>query len=205
MQFIKNNSTRIVIIILSLVLITCCSVGATFAKYTASDIAQSTARVAKWDVRAGEDGKEVYASGAFANFSLFDYLEDSDSTVSGPTTEVDVKDDGKTIAPGTKGRFRFDVQNYSEVAAEYTVAFEEVNTADVPIQFSVDGTVWHDNAADLNQYFVKIPLEIQEDEVINIVYWKWDFERGQDAFDTNLGITQPDVIINITLTVDQVD
>ncbi len=201
MQFIKNNSTRILLIILSLALITCCSVGATFAKYTTSAIAQSTARVAKWDVRAGADGNEVYVAGAASQFvNLFEYMVDEDST-----EENDVKQEGNIIAPGTRGRFRFDVINNSEVSAEYTVTFTEHNPKDVPIQYSINGNVWHDNASDLNKYFEKIPLAMQGGEDFVIIHWKWDFERGKDEIDTNLGITQPDVSLTIQLTVDQVD
>ncbi|MBQ8289596.1 MAG: hypothetical protein IJY01_01835 [Clostridia bacterium] len=219
MQFIKNNSTRIVIIILSLVLITCCSVGATFAKYTTVAEGSSVARVAKWSVLARENGKggsEVYVGGASQVFvNIFKYLEDTD-TADG-TTENDVADpaDKNIIAPGTKGKFAFDIINNSEVSAEYTVVFAENNPEDVPIEYSLDGTDWVDNVDALNNMahasepgkkaLVDVPLAIQNGEDTVTIHWRWVFERGNDTNDTQLGIEQPEVSLTVTLTVDQVD
>ncbi len=216
---IKNNLSRLLIILLSLAVITCCSVGATFAKYTTVAEGSSVARVAKWSVLAREsdkEGSEVYVGGASQVFvNIFEYLEDTDTE--GGTTENDVADpDGKNIiAPGTTGKFAFDVINNSEVSAEYTVVFSEYNPENVPIEYSLDGTTWVDNVDALNntphpdydgrKALVDVPLAIENGEDTVIIHWRWVFDRGNDSADTKLGIEQPEVSLTVTLTVDQVD
>lgn len=92
----KNRTMRAAALLLALTLMTSCFVGGTFAKYTTSDSATDTARVAKW-------GVEVLASG---NLFGTDYNPNSaDDSIKDRicvATSNSVSAETNVVAPGTK-------------------------------------------------------------------------------------------------------
>lgn len=94
----KNRTMRAAALLLALTLMTSCFVGGTFAKYTTSDSATDTARVAKW-------GVEVLASG---NLFGTEYNPNSVTDPDKPdqigtvTTSVSSNGTDNIVAPGTK-------------------------------------------------------------------------------------------------------
>lgn len=172
------------IFVVALVVLTVISMGSvagTYAKYTSNETDTDTARVAKWDVKFGNDA-------TFA-FNLFDTILDSDGSAEG-----DVKDGKPTeniIAPGTKGEFSIDITNDSEVNADLFASFKETNASSIPLQYRLtyNGTAgnWEDSIADLelptNTY---LPFGTGNTGTIKIE-WQWVYEKGDDqtAIDAN--------------------
>ena len=214
----KIKTKRIVVLMLALTLLTCCFVGSTFAKYTSTATGSDSVTVAKWDIKAGVTGSELSIQGGTVAFNLFETIKDTDPA----QTETDVVA-GK-IAPGTSGSFTLSIKNDSEVNAKYTIALDEENNDNVPLQYSVDGTTWYDSIAEV------VMTELT-DVAINMnnsdnktVHWRWmfndtdtavadgttstdDAHAGQtNATDTALGWAgTATVTITATLTVEQVD
>jgi hypothetical protein len=117
----KFNAMRAAATLLVLTLITSCFVGGTFAKYTTSDEASDTARVAKW-------GVTVLASGSLFGEHYYSYSSTgtTSNTISASTTNsVDVSAAGTNIvAPGTKSDkgMTVSVSGTPEVANTVTVS-----------------------------------------------------------------------------------
>ena len=201
----KNRSMRLAVVLLALTLITTCFVSGTFAKYTSSTTLTGTATVAKWDITF--DGNDISASANYT-FDLFDTVKDSNGT----DAETDVA--SGLIAPGTSGSFSLDIVNNSEVNAKYTVTLSE-NATTVPLQYSVNGTTWVDDIADLNIGETAINQGVTTAVAIQ---WRWVYDAavvdgehaGQtDVTDTALGVAartaSEEVTITATLTAWQVD
>lgn len=215
----KENLTRLLILLLMMTLCASCLVSSTFAKYSSGAQASDVARVAKWSINVGENGGVNIAGGVF-NFDLFETVYDAALDGEGnPVTEdaVKIDPDNPIIAPGTQGRFAFDIVNNSEVVAAYTVKFSIENPKGVPLLFSLDGEEWVDSVDALNNIeeragvkaLIGVPLELHGDEKTVTVYWKWLFEQSDvalgDEKDTSLGIEKPTVRMSATATVTQVD
>lgn len=207
------------IFVVALVVLTVISMGSvagTYAKYTSSETDTDTARVAKWDVKFGNDA-------TFA-FNLFDTILDSNGSA-----ETDVKDGKPTeniIAPGTRGEFSIDITNDSEVNADLVASFKETNASSIPLQYRLTytpagGTAvvgdWKDSIADLavpvNTF---LPFDTTTGNKGNIkIEWQWLYEKGDDqtaidandANDNRLGTagTAPTVSIEATLSATQRD
>lgn len=204
----KIGTSRIVVLMLALALITSCFVGGTFAKYTAQISTSDTAKVAKFAVEAFGDvdatANDTATVDLFAIGKVYDLKDVTDFSVAG-TQDADIKTsaDGTTplIAPGCWGEFSFDVANKSEVTVTYAVEYT-VSEAGVPLKWSVDnGASWTDDLANLDAE--ELTMESGTDS--NRVLWKWDFD-GNDADDTALGVAAtatPSVKIDVTFT--QVD
>lgn len=207
----KNTMMRLASVLLVAVLMTTCVISGTFAKYTSTVSASSTATVAKWSFKVNDD-EIATTSSPTVKFDLFTTVNEADTT----TTEEHVS--SNKIAPGTGGSFTIKVKNDSEVTAQYTITFTETNTDNIPLQYSVDGTTWKDSIAELElTNFTSQTLAIGAGEVSHTVYWRWVFDdttsgahNGQtDATDTVLGIqaqtTASTVEISMNITVTQVD
>ena len=201
----KFSTSKLVVLMLVLTLVTSCLVGGTFAKYTAEISTSDTARVAKFAVTAfGTDATENATAtvNLFEVAKVYDLKDVTDFSVSG-TADADIKtatDGTPIIAPGCWGEFSYDVANTSEVTVTYAVDYT-VNEAGVPLQWSVDGTNWTDDLADLAA--ANLAMETGADS--NRVLWKWEFD-GNDTTDTALGVAgtaTPSVQIDVTFT--QVD
>jgi len=179
-------------------------VSSTFAKYTSTVNGSDSARVAKWDFQFNStdfDLDSVEDAAEEITFNLFNTLT-SESNVS--------KTDGTIIAPGTSGSFTFKISNLSEVTAQYALDYSAVNTANIPVEYSLDESTW---SKDINSLDVTASdatkLAYLTGESANItVYWRWAFyvnEAGDQA-DTTLGIEGTDTIeVTLKVILTQVD
>ena len=94
----KNKFMKAATLLMALTLMTSCFVGGTFAKYTTSDSASDTARVAKWGVTALVTGS-LFGE----NYDETGAHETADKIVASVEGSVDVDaNGGNIVAPGTK-------------------------------------------------------------------------------------------------------
>lgn len=195
----------ILAVLLLAVAISAYSVGGTYAKYTSNiEGSSSTARVAKWAFKVND----VAATNSFT-FNLFDTLYEADTE----NAETDVASLGtdKVIAPGTGGKFAIKLANESEVNAKYTIDYTITKSAGIPIEFSIDGTNWTTDLADVTE---GVNINKGANTTVN-VYWRWAFTGDAsanykttqtDANDTALGTTGTDTVtVKADFTVTQVD
>lgn len=168
----------------ALVLISCCMISGTLAKYITTVSASDRARVAKFDVATSIDKEK--------SLLLFDTLLDTDGS---PETDVKSLNKDKVIAPGTQGSFDVEINNKSEVSIDYELQIFCTNLKFIPIEFSVDKQNWK-SVSVIKPLTVKNTILLGEttQETVTI-YWRWEFERGKNsiekgvnnAFDTVLG------------------
>lgn len=114
----KNRTMRAAALLLALTLMTSCFVGGTFAKYTTSDSATDTARVAKW-------GVEVLASGnLFGTNYNPNSADDSIKDRICVATSNSVSAETNVVAPGTKNDegLTVSISGTPEVSYETTVS-----------------------------------------------------------------------------------
>ena len=186
---------RIAAGVMTAALLSTCAISSTFAKYTTAQTGTDSARVAKWNILFG-DGTTM--SETF-KFDLFD-------TTYGDATSPSVKssNDDKVIAPGTQGSFALVIKNSSEVTATYAIDYTVTNSASIPVKFSVDGTTWTDNLANVTA----TALAMGSSKTITI-QWKWDYEDATDSSrdekDTILGTAGAEIQITATVTATQVN
>ena len=209
----KNNSMRIAIVVIALTLITSCFVGSTFAKYTATVTgSDTTSRVAKFVVTAfGATASSTVDSATFDLFAVSAVYDTKNADFDGDgVVDQDIKtatDTNAIIAPGSWGKLSFDAVNTSEVTVNYGVEFSAVE-ADVPLKWSLDGSTWEDDIAELN-------IPASESTVLTMtgatntdtitVFWQWAIdEAGND--DTTLGFAGTAApSVSIAVTFEQVD
>lgn len=104
----SNKLMRASGILLSLILISSCFVGGTFAKYVTTGEGKDSARVAKWGVEV-----EVTGDGFHPTYGK----DDPNSNIKGST--VISLDDSNVVAPGTEGTFGgVTISGQPEVAVE---------------------------------------------------------------------------------------
>ena len=193
----KNKTMRLASVLLILTLLTTSVISGTFAKYTSTVSGKDTATVAKWSFT--QNGTELIVAGTpeTVAFNLFDTIVDT------ATGAADEEVAANLIAPGTKGQFKIAITNSSEVDATFSVALAE-NVNNIPLQFSLDGSNWKNNIADLP---ISGTLEIGSG-LSETVYWQWIF-NGNDGVDTAAGIaaqtSDNEVEITATITFTQVD
>lgn len=187
---------RIAAGVMTAALLSTCAISSTFAKYTSESTGTDSARVAKWDILFGG---ETTMNERF-EFDLFD-------TTYGHATSPSVKSskDDKVIAPGTQGSFALVIKNGSEVTATYAIDYTVTNSASIPVKFSVDGTTWTDNLANVTA----TALAMGSSKTITI-QWKWDYEdtadSSRDENDTNLGTAGTDTLtVSAKVTATQVN
>lgn len=215
----KNRMMRLASVLLICVLLTTSVISGTFAKYTSTATAADTARVAKWEINYSDKVNNTAKVNIVGNnntisFDLFNTVTD-DGEVTGGTDDENVANGTGTmiIAPGTGGKFLMNIENASEVTAEYTIALSQTqsnlveDSKPIPIEYSLDGTEWKTSIADLNPSAV---LAMGASAEVT-VYWRWAFIDGtvasRDADDTALGTATdaPSVTVTATITVTQVD
>lgn len=199
--------------LLMAVAVTAYSVCGTYAKYVSSMDFADEARVAKWDFKlVGEETTGNYDINLFQDSYVIEGTENTKVVSSEPGVKV--------VAPGTFGKYDFNIQgtaetNYtvdiSDVVVENTIKTDTYN----PIKFSMDGNTWMtdeelaealtNSVADKvypANYVLDLPYSIQ---------WKWDFETEVDgmtreeidALDTELARKQGTVKVSLKLTVTQ--
>ncbi len=152
------------------------AVSGTFAKYTSSKTATSSATVAKWAFKVNDKNiaKEDFTWNLFG---------------------TDAK-----IAPGSSGSLAISLENTSEVAAQYAIDFSITNASSVPLQFSVDNSTWKSSIDDIDVSATDIAVS---GTATVTVYWKW--VTSTDAADTALGTaaTAPTVTVSAAVTASQ--
>ena len=193
-----NTLMKFTTFVLLITIVAIALVSGTYAKYTSTATATGTAKVAKWSIELNGDEITTMGDDETVSFDLFDTLKEDDVS----TNEDNVADG--VIAPGTGGAFALEVENLSEVDAEYTIDFQVTNASSVPVEFSTDnGATWKawNEIVDITTTAV----DMEETSTVN-VQWRWDFDANDD---TALGIAAqtaaPEVTVTATITVDQVD
>lgn len=204
----KNKKMGVLAVLVMLVAVTLNAVGGTYAKYISQYGVTDEARVAKWDFR----DKSTNVVDLFQN----SYTNTNDDTV------VASSDAWKVIAPGTEGHYSYDVSGSAETnfkVSQELVVINNVVLEDAsgnvyydPIEFSTDGTTWM-NADDFNAAHPATADVVYAANtyasVKGTIYWRWQFETGHDALDTELGskaVANPaDYVISakISATVEQ--
>lgn len=197
----KNKVMRIASVLLVAVLLSTCAISGTFAKYTTTQKAESTARVAKWDI----DFNVANTTTKQFTFDLFKTIKDTNGTDN--ETDVKIGDNENIIAPGTSGSFEIQLKNESEVTAEYTVKFTATNTNNIPLEFSTDGgKTWKTNITELDIKTTRLEMDTESTKIT--VQWRWAFEKDetQNTPDTTLGTSgTAKITVKAEVTVTQVD
>ena len=206
----KNRTMKVAALLLALTLMTSCFVGGTFAKYTDSDNANDTARVAKWGVEATVTGV------AFAT----EYeIEDENAT----DLDLAVASSTKVVAPGTTGTFTgVALTGTPEVAVNITktasITLSGWNVDEefyCPITITINGEDYcgldYDDAEsfvadlvgaieDANGYY-EPGTDLSEIDGMNGDYtWVWEF-NGDDEKDTKLGNQEAESANTNTITI----
>jgi len=197
----------IIALLLIAVVVTSSSVSGTYAKYTSTFNATDSARVAKWAFDFNGDAMTVDPLTNDFNFNLFDTVND---ITTGANDANVVDGSGETIiAPGTTGSFAIELENNSEVMAQYEIDFEATNTNNIPVEFKVGNGEWKTTLDDIDATeFTKMNGNGSED-AIN-VEWRWTYTgTDRDATDTNLGIAavagNVELSVSAEITVTQID
>lgn len=166
-------------------------VSGTWAKYTSSVNAASSARVAKWGFEYNNNGENK----SVLVFDLFKTVND-DNVKNGDNENI--------IAPGTSGKLQLLIKNTSEVSAKVKVELLLTNDGNIPLLFSDNGSNW----LSLSEFNKKLEKELKlegELEFNPYIYWKWQIE-GNDTNDTELGIKGTDIVtVTTTVTFTQID
>lgn len=197
----KNKVLLLGIITVFVAIFSLTLVSGTWAKYTSTVSGADNAKVAKWEWKVSDlEVKQGMTSTNF-KFDLFNTIKDTAGA-----DETDVKEN--LIAPGTSGEFSFNIANLSEVNAKYYITFEVTQDATapkVPLKFKLnDAADWSDKLTGIAEGdAVSIAMETGTGSVK--VQWQWAFEGGDDATDTTIGFAAPNVIVNATLVMVQVD
>ena len=123
----KNKPMRAAGVLLLATMLTTCMTAGTFAKYTTSDSAEDSARVAKFGVVVSADGTlfgQQYQDSANGN-KIMTYT----STDTTGTVQVSTSTDGNVVAPGTKNDtgLGFSVTGQPEVDVNVTSTIETEN------------------------------------------------------------------------------
>ena len=223
----KNIAMRVAAFLFILTMISTCAFATTFAKYTTSDSANDSARVAKWgvnvDVAIPTDGAFKVTYDSAANPSV---KGASNAKVVAPGTRVD---DALTVTITGTPEVDVKIEYEATVTLEgweegsYTLDGATQKTH-CPLVIKVNDTPYKveagKTAADLAAA-VKAAIEAKSVANINAgteldstnnltVSWAWDFgpdSGANDANDTALGnlTIAPTISISVTCTVTQID
>lgn len=194
----KNKPMRAAGILLLATMLTTCMTAGTFAKYTTSDSASDTARVAKFGVVVSADGTlfgKQYADGNNTTTNANEIIT-YDSTSTEGTVQVISTGNYNIVAPGTKnetglgfsitGTPEVDVEITSEIKTEniylkagtYGVMVKENSVTDVNFDgtklfvLSDDGTYSHPNSYNTTETYYTIKNETTLDEDYYPVVYK---------------------------------
>lgn len=204
----KNTMMRIASVLMVAVLLSTCAISSTFAKYVSSDSATDTARIAKWGVEVTATGKDAFAL-------KYDNEAKTDGTKVVSATTVTENDNGKVIAPGTKGDLGgISITGTPEVMVNVSVSAtltlsgwhtdgdeNNLETEHCPLIFKVGneeikiGAQGIDTIEDLQTAVVdKFTALTQENIAANTnlgntknvsVSWEWPFDPNNGQNDTN--------------------
>ena len=200
----KIKTMRLASVLLIAVLLSTCVISGTFAKYASTVAATDSAVVAQFTVKSFDTTGTV--ADQTVDVDIFSTIYDTKGTTdytTETTTEADVTEAGKIIAPGTWGKYTYAIENDSQVTVAYAIAYT-AQEKDVPLEWSIDGTNWKDNIADLNDNGT---IAIGGADVSVTVYWRWAIDKNTVEADTALGLVGSTIEPNCTITVsfEQVD
>ncbi len=224
----KNKTMRAAVLLLALVMITCCFVGNTFAKYVTVATGEDSARVAYW----GWQSETIAIEDLFVKAYIDEpALESGNTAVLSKVSDV--------IAPGTTNsatiQFAYTEANgltAPEVDYLFTVSTEgsEIDDAiknNTNIQWKLDNGEWGNwndlldaiEALDGNPYANSngagkydantLPTNFGVDDNVHTVSWRWIFNTSDaaDVKDTGMGNANllDSVKLKITITAVQTD
>ena len=199
----KNVIFRIAAIVLMCTLVTACFASSTFAKYTSSQTATATGKVAKWYVKY--NGKDLSATNPGIEFDLFKAANIQHHH----TNDVPEK-----IAPGTNGTLSFDgIRNDSDVDAQVVIKITSVTTNGVPIVIKQGDTVIVDKDGTIKNDGIIYDNTVNansDGSAVTGLTWTWIFEDGRDGADTDLGVAARaagglDYVVNFEIVATQLD
>lgn len=159
----KNRTTRLIVLVLFLAIVTSVIISGTFAKYTETATKDSTAAVAKWVFNADDSnlGKVVRTDGVTADKIVADKL-----------------------APGTQGTIKAALNlEGCEVAVDYVVEISNIQNKPQNLKFYKDEACTTEIAAVDGKYKIEgtvAATAITSDDIAANIYWKWDYETGAD-------------------------
>lgn len=189
----NNKLAKFVILVLLLTMISLIVLSGTYAKYTTIVTGTDTATVAKWSVKLNDADvttqTEITTFDLFKSTGIYDLAGVADKDkLSAEIGKIDLDvAEGAKIAPGTWGKVEFKVENESEVAADYSVLINKLETI-LPLEFSTDGENWVTAGEITTPYSLGgNRLEIDSEAEKVTLYWKWDFESGADELETEIG------------------
>ena len=130
----KNKILRLASVMLMLCLITTCAISGTFAKYTTSNDATDSARVAKWGVGIAITASTEGEDEVFVN----EYAKDASGFDGITNTVVHASED--LVAPGTTGEITIVLTGAPEVAFDFQVAVDITSDVVVPKNTDVGDT-----------------------------------------------------------------
>lgn len=128
----KNKTLKVACGLLVMVLLTTCVISTTLARYTTSDTASDTARVAKW-------GLEVSTSGTLFGNAYKDEIVAYDSAANKLTVQSSNKAD--VVAPGTKNSTGFQIKLAGTPEVDYNIVASYKNVEDIFIKAGKYATV----------------------------------------------------------------
>ena len=182
----NNRTTRLVVLVLFLAIITAIILSGTFAKYTTSVDGNGTAEIAKWS----------FSASGLDTFARTDGVS------------VDKIADTK-LAPGTSGSFSASVDcTGCEVAVDYKVVISNIQNKPTNLKFYSDST-FNTEISESNGEFVvegTVAANAASKTVSVPVYWKWAYETASgDATDTLEGEAATAMTIDIAVVGTQAD
>lgn len=185
-----NSIVKFTAFVLLITMVVLCLVSGTFAKYTSEFNGTDSAVVARWNVSDGDALKTFDIFAASKIYDTVNMAEVQDADVNQQTGGDAGEELGK-IAPGTWGKFTYNIANNSEVTSEYKVTYK-ADEKNIFLLWSKDGIDWVDNVEELNVETTTLNMNTDQDLAI---YWKWVFDAavetgaaGQDdEADTKLG------------------
>ena len=129
----KNKMMRLASSLLVAVLITTSMISGTFAKYTTSDAAQDSARVAKWGISVEASGN-LFGKHYAKNTNSAPETDDKIAVYSTNVASFSpINDVANVVAPGTENEigFRIDISGKPEVAYDVYADTNSVTTEDI--------------------------------------------------------------------------
>lgn len=198
----KNKKMGILAVLVMLVAVTLNAVGGTYAKYISTYGTTDEARVAKWN----------FVDKSVNTVDLFKQSYTKTTEDDGTYAYVASSDAWKVIAPGTNGVYEYQIEGTAETNFKVSQVLNIVNNVKLdngydPLEFRINDGQW-----------VKASeVTAVDDETVypanaNItvggkIEWRWEFETGNDDFDTELGSLAVEnnltVMVSIGATVEQ--
>lgn len=181
----KKARNILVVTLMLLSVLSFGSVANTYAKYTSTAELSDTARVAKWDIEVG--GSKIWDA----------------------STTVDIFGTDKIIAPGSEGKFDSTtiptITNKSEVDAEYTITFKEVENAyNIPLEYSTDnGTTW--TALNTVTSISGTLVKGASSNITDSIRWRWAYEKTNDAGEVDTAKDEQDTTLGKNATLSETE